>query len=89
MNETYILVFKKMCSFVGADFDSIDFSAAEWFQSHSWTLESENDFKKWMIDLLTKSSKARKEIMQIPSKNPVIIKKTVNMFMLNYGWSTL
>jgi len=75
-----------MCGFVGVDFDKIDFYKKEWYLDYGWTEDQEAEFMNWLVEYLSKEKKARKEIMGVPSTNKQLIKKTVNYFLLSYGW---
>lgn len=83
-----IIILKEMCRRVGANFYSIDFKKANWFWDYSWTEADETSFKKWMVDYLNSSRKARLE-MGINWKNKREIKETVKWFVWDHGWKVL
>jgi len=87
MNKYLTEVFTKMCSIVGADYDSIDFSADGWYSKYEWTDEQEKEFEKWMIEFLYTNNEARRELFGC-RKVKKAIKPWVGMFLLSYGWKT-
>jgi len=81
-------VLTKMCSYVGADVDKIDFKKEDWFMDYRWTIEQERDFKRWLTKRLLRNKKTRYTLLRIPTwKDPMRIKNAVEMFAINYGWS--
>lgn len=88
MKEHLRVTLLKMCEYVNADFDSIDFSKQEWYYEHLWTDEQQNEFKAWMIDYLKKNKEARYELLANSTANKTRIEKAVNEFIFNYGWET-
>lgn len=79
-------IMDKMCSYVGVKFKDIDPKKPNWFLKYSWTLEQEDDFRKYFIKYLMDSAEARKEIMETPIKNKKVISGLVEFFILVYGW---
>ena len=86
MNESTKTILKEMCSIVNANYEEIDFQQNDWYFLYEWTMEEQNKFTEYLINLLYENSKIRRDIMSIPSKNKELIKKTVNYFIANYGW---
>ena len=86
MNEYVKYILKKMCSYVGADFDYIDFQDGKWFLEYSWTPEQQDEFILWLIDYLYKNKKAREAVCEHPIKDKKHLEKVAQMFILNYGW---
>lgn len=81
-------VLKKMCSYVDADVNKIDFKKEGWFKDYNWTIEQEEDFKQWFIKHLLKHKKMRYTLLRYPALNDITtIKKAVEMFTANYGWT--
>lgn len=48
----------------------------KWYSRNSWTVEQENDFRKWMIRFLMKGMRWSKKVSE----------KETSYFILNYGW---
>lgn len=88
MNQFLEKILKKMCSYVGVDFKSIDFHDNKWYLKHEWTQEQEEDFKDWLYHFLKKNKKAQRELygsVVLQDKN---LKVRVEMFNLSFGWKT-
>lgn len=75
-------VLKEMCQRVGADYESMNFKEDKWFYKHSWTLEEEKNFEKWLYD--NKDPEVNKNLGL--SKNRYFRERQIAMFVLNYGW---
>lgn len=86
MNKYIIKILKKMCKIVGADFNRIDFKSNDWYRTYEWTKKQEDKFKEWFIDFIYNNKKAREELSYC-GKNKKDIKKFVDMFVFNYGWT--
>lgn len=86
MNEYLKTVIDKMFEFVGAEPDSLDTTSPDWYLTHEWTVERENEFKEWLVDYLYTNSKARKHFMTLPRKNKETLRKVADSFVFNYGW---
>lgn len=63
----------EMCNRVGVDFNKLDFSIPDWFREHSWTVEEEADYRKWLIKLIRTKGIHKPEFQ-------------ADMFLLTYGW---
>ena len=83
------VVLKEMCKVVGADYSSIDFKAAKWFWSHTWTTKQEQEFVKWLTNYLYKNAQARKEIIAYYWGNKKQCKAAAEEFAWNYGWKII
>ena len=79
-------ILKKMCSYVNADYNKIDFKKPNWFLEYSWTLEQEYLFRKWLIRYLKRNKRARYSLMNVPTKDKFVLTKFVKEFVFNYGW---
>ena len=86
MNKYLRTILKEMSKRVDADFDSLEFTNPDWFRQCEWTEEEQNEFNKWLIKYLRDNTKARNELMSIPSKNKVFLQKFADSFSFNYGW---
>ena len=56
MNSTLEIIIKEMCKRAGADFNSMDFHAHNWFHEYEWTELEEWKFKNWLICFLRRQS---------------------------------
>jgi hypothetical protein len=80
-----IVILKKLCSFVGADFGKIDFSSNNWFMKHEWDSKQEEEFCEWMVKYLYDNATARKDITSC-RKNKMQLRKVARYFVFQYGW---
>jgi hypothetical protein len=83
------IVLKHMCKIAKVDYDKVNFSKPDWYLKHTITEKDQNKFRDWMIKYLMTNKKAREEIMSIPIKEKKRIERTVNYFILNYGFKTI
>jgi len=84
-SKPLVVILKKMCKFVGADYKKMDFHKDDWYWDYTWTKEEEGKFADWMVKYLMENKKARKMFSGvIRTKNQ--IKEATNMFIFNYGW---
>jgi hypothetical protein len=86
-NEYFAHVIKEMCNRVGADYDKLDPKKEDWYLEYSWTEKEQDDFKEWVVDYLYRSTGARKAILNFPLKNKTKIRKAVDWFLFDYGWT--
>jgi hypothetical protein len=81
-----IVILKKMCKSVGADYNNIDFKKEQWFWKHEWYEKQETEFTQWLGAYLYKDKDARAEIMEYPRKDKKFCDKAAQFFVFNYGW---
>ena len=79
-------IMKEMCSRVGADYDTINFSEPGWFDKYEWTKQEYDDFVDWLSDYLIKNKEARISILNTDSPSKKLITNSCKLFGLNYGW---
>ena len=79
MNKLDRKIFKKLCSYVGADLDTIlTVCSGQWpYDKYEWTEKQEINFRKW----LDNEYKKYYDFNFIESKYS-------GMFILAYGWKT-
>ena len=80
-------ILREMCGRVNTDYDKMDFTKNDWFRQHSWTVEEEKDFIKWMTTYLYNNTKARNELMNITKKNKKNCEEAVRWWIFTYGWT--
>ena len=82
-------IFRKMCEFVGENYDKFDFDREEWFMDNQWTIHREYLFSEWMINYIYKApAKIRKKITGFNRPTKKFIKnKFMLAFLLQYGWA--
>jgi len=88
MNLHLGYILKKMCEMVGANYDEIDFKKQSWFTLYKWNANKESEFKEWFVNYLMENKDARFELMEFPTTRINIIKKLIDEFIFNYGWTT-
>lgn len=86
MKQHLKAILTKMCEWVNADYNTIDFSEQEWYYKYAWTDEQQNEFKGWMINYLRKNKEARYELLAFSTTDKKRLEKAVNEFIFNYGW---
>lgn len=86
MNKYLKEILEVMCSFVGADYDKIDFTKQNWFMDYAWEKAKEDTFIFWLCSYMAKNKEARNELMAFPRKDKKSITKWADSFILNYGW---
>lgn len=88
LSQYYLgVLIKKMCSFIGVDFEKIDFNNNRWYQTHKWTIAKERRFEKEIVDYLHKRKRAREKLMRFPSANKRTLKEFAKEFTFQWGWS--
>ena len=87
MQKHLRIILEEMCKRAKVNFAEIDFYFdSTWYSRHTWKDKDQNRFAKWLFNYLNKNKEARDEIMARPSKEKKVIEKTVDSFILNYGW---
>lgn len=79
-------VLSKMCEMVGTKIEDIDFNDEEWYYTHTWTDNQQEEFKKWLVDYLHKKHSARKLLTMVRTKDKKLLEKAASSFIFNYGW---
>ena len=75
-------ILKEMFKRVGADYESFNFSQKNWFWSHSWSKEQEEDFRKWLGGFLVANKLVRKGKYRGQDNGYYQAGKLLS----NYGW---
>ncbi len=89
MSEELVYVLEKMCSYVNADYNDINFDEDDWYFKYEWTKEQETNFINWLTDEIRINNKIRKEISKLryrPSKKRATL--FANYFNMMFGWKT-
>lgn len=86
MPESFKTVLKEMCKKAKAPYTKINFNEPEWYLDYCWSEKQQEDFIEWMTDYLYTNSKARREILNHPTRSKKLIRKAVSEFVFNYGW---
>ena len=85
MNSNLEEILIKMCSYVNADFENIDFTANDWYWRYNWTQEQENDFIGWLADYFYTNKRARENITTVRKIKKDCL-EAAKQFVNNYGW---
>lgn len=88
MDEHLQMICDKMSEMAGYDPKDVDWKS----DSHldlTWTKEQEDEYTKWLCDLLYNDAKMRRNVMAFPAKNKAQIKKTVDQFLFYTGFKTI
>ena len=83
------IVLTEMCRRVGATLDDISDRHevdSKWFMRYSWSQEENADFQRWLVDYLYNNSPARRDLMNLPTKNKTHLNKFAKFFTFMYGW---
>lgn len=86
MKTKLSIVLKKMCEFAGVNYDEVDFSKECWYEDYCWSEAKQENFRIWLNHELVENVNLRDSIMERPTRNPKIIAKFVDWFILDYGW---
>ena len=78
-------ILTEMCSRVGADVESIDFSEPLWFHKHQWTQHQEAEFVDWLAARLYDCASYRK-LFTYCRRTRKDCRKSATHFVWNYGW---
>ena len=81
-------VFEKMFSYVDVNMDDVDMTQDGWYTLYEWTPEQEEDFKIWFAKELKSNNELRKQAKLPYRPNKYMIEKTINSFILMWGWKT-
>lgn len=76
------IILEELCKAVGTTYDKVDFDKPEWYTTHTWTVEEQLAFQKWLGEFLVKNHYAMKGNYR---KQPHGFYEAGKMLM-NYGW---
>lgn len=87
MNEATIYVLKKMCSYVDADYDKIDFQEHNWYYKYTWSTIDEENFIDWLTYEVQKNNDVRKGLTSLPYRpGKKMARKFADHFNFMFGW---
>ena len=78
----------KMFEYVSEKYSEEYVKGKDWYHKKQWTQQQEDHFKKWLVDYLTRTKQARKELIWSDYKSKQVIEKAADMFILSYWWKT-
>jgi hypothetical protein len=80
------IILNTMCLFAGVNYNDIDMQEDNWFFKHTWSEETEKEFKHWMVNYLHKIKPAQREVCDSSYMKKADCERAVDMFLLNYSW---
>ena len=86
MNPYIQTILTEMCSRVGADYESIDFSSPDWYLQYTWTTAEEKEFSAWLFNYLMDNKEARANLYGGRVFNKWTVSGAVQSFIFSYGW---
>ena len=91
IDERLIPIMAKMCEYVGADPDEIEWKNEDdpYYMKHEWTPEQEQAFIDWFADYMYENKEVRDAIMAFPRKTKKYCREVSEQFVYCHGWSTL
>jgi len=91
IDERLIPIMVKMCEYVDADPDEIEWKNEDdpYYMKHEWTSEQEQAFIAWLADYMYDNKEARDMMMEFPRKTKKLCRQVSEQFVWNYGWRTL
>ena len=75
-------ILTKMCEAISLKYTDIDFNEKDWFLKYSWTIDQENEFKKWLGKFLVKKGYCWKGKYRGEDHGEHEAAK----ILMNYGW---
>ena len=87
-SKNTVTIFKKLCSYVNANYDEIDFQNDDWYDKHIWTNDQEKEFEKWLNSYFKNNPEALKEYFNKEELEKDELKDLIEYFVFNYGWKT-
>jgi len=80
------VILNVMCQVVGANYSDVNMEEDDWYFTHTWTRETEREFKSWLTDYLHKMTSAQREMCSTSHMKKDDCERAADMFLLNYGW---
>lgn len=77
-------ILAEMCKRVGVDAEMFDFDQKDWYWQHEWTLEEQDDFRKWLGKFLKK----HKYVGPGKKRGQDWGYYEAGKIIFNYGWKT-
>ena len=89
IKEHLRIILQKMFEETGIEYSDEYVKQDDWYLNYTWTEKKEQEFVDWLADYLYNSLPARKELMQITSKNKEACKRVAQQFATFFGWITI
>lgn len=88
-NPQLKMIMSNMCDRVGVNYDDINFKEDKWYWKHTWTMAQEEEFIKWLSNLLYNDIKVRRAILSYPVKNKKRCEQGARFFASMFGWKLI
>lgn len=89
IKEHLRIILQKMFEETDIEYSDEYVKQDDWYLNYTWTEKKEQEFVDWLADYLYNSLPARKELMQITSKNKEACKRVAQQFATFFGWTTI
>lgn len=89
IKEHLRIILEKMFEETGIEYSDEYVKQDDWYLNYTWTEKQEQEFVDWLTNYLYNSLPARKELMQITSKNKEACKRAAQQFATFFGWTTI
>jgi hypothetical protein len=86
--DFYEIYFKKICEYVNADYDKIDFYNDCWYDKYKWSNKDEIDCENWLFNLIINDVDLKKLLFNKKRITKKDVKKFVEHFVFDYGWKS-
>lgn len=86
-NRYVLEIFFKMFEMVGETFTFEYVKQKDWFLTHTWTDEQEQEFMLWMYEYLGTNDDALFALMGEIDVHPLELLETIAMFLSDFGWA--
>lgn len=81
-------IFKEMFKRVGVEYSYDYMMQDDWYTKETWSVKEENDFCLWMFDYIYDNPEVCNELLDIGYINPKHLRSMIDMFVLDFGWSS-
>ena len=79
-------VLRRLCEYVNASYDEIDFTEEDWYLKYRWSVEDETRFKQELLKDIVKNKEDYKDFIDV-SASKQKLEKAIDSFILCYGWT--
>ncbi len=80
------IILNTMCMVVGCNYKLLNMNEDNWYFTHMWTVETEKEFRSWLIDYLYRIPGAQRELYDRSHMNKSDCRRAADIFLLTYGW---
>lgn len=78
----------KMCEFAGVDINKVDFDRSDWYLTHSWTKQKEEQYIEWLTNELLANKEMFRMFTTHTPRNKKNCRSLAEEFTYNSGWKT-